>query len=67
MPRVKFMLASDAGSRDIDCFAFYRENGKPLCSALRHPYCLQAGGGVCSFCLSKAEYARRQEVNSGKK
>ena len=62
LPRIKFKLASDADTRDIDCFAFERDcQGRPTCAALTHPYCLQAGAKPCSFCITREEYEAEQQ------
>ena len=50
MSRDNFKLAADADRRDIDCFAFERDaQGRPMCIALKHPYCLAADAKPCSF------------------
>ena len=67
LPRVKFRLASDVDKRDVDCFAFDRDGqGRPMCTALNHPYCLQVGAKPCSFCIPRAEYEneRRKKQKS---
>jgi hypothetical protein len=56
-------LATDADSRDVDCFAFYRDRRRvPTCNALKHPYCLTAGASPesCRFHKPRAEYEAEQ-------
>ena len=52
MPRAQFRLASDADTRDVDCISFVRDDhGRPMCTALKHPYCLACGAKPCAFCV----------------
>ena len=68
MPRAVFRLASDGETRDVDCFAFGRVDGRPYCDAQRYPYCLAPGGSPenCPFHRSRAEYYAELQTRKAK-